>query len=89
MNGYILRRTDNTPLYYCYEIIYDNPKLSIEDIKKYYKKSNMFTYENIDNIDNIYNQLQDTCDVSDGDIILLEDNTYYFYSRNMIKIIHT
>ena len=87
MYGYVLKPSDFTPLYYCYEVIYDNPKLAIDDIKKYYKKCDSFEYDNIDNINDIYNQLNSTHNIRNGDIIVTENDEYYFFSPNMIKII--
>ena len=86
MYGYILKPTDSTPLYYCYEVIYDNPILSIDDISKYYYKSSKFNFEDCENFESLYELLQDNHIIRQGDIILLNKVDYYFYAKKMIKI---
>jgi len=88
MHGYILKPTDSTPLYYCYEVIYDYPILSIDDITKYYYESSKFNFDNCNNIESLYELLKDNNIIRQGDIILLNKVDYYFYAKKMIKIIN-
>lgn len=86
---HILRPDYHTPNYYCYEIIHDNPNLSVEDINRYYKKINSFEYSSKTVDDTIYSYLRDKYIISIGDILYITDtDEYYFYAPNILKITH-
>jgi hypothetical protein len=85
----ILRPSYDTPNYYCYEIIYDNPNLSIESINKYYKKINSLEYSSETIDDNIYTYLRSNYIINTGDILYITDtDEYYFYAPCIVKITH-
>ena len=88
MYGCILKAKNNIPLYYCYEIIYDNPKLAKSDIKKYYYQSSTFNFENCETLESLYELLANNHIVRIGDIITLndDDDNYYFFAPKFIKI---
>ena len=87
MYGCILKPKKDIPLYYCYEIIYDNPKLAKSDIEKYYYKTTTFDFENCESLDNLYELLVNNRNIRIGDIITLnDDDNYYFFSPKFIKI---
>lgn len=85
MYGSILKPKNDIPLYYCYEIIYDNPKLAKCDIEKYYSKIESFDLEDYENLDGLFDTLSNKYIIRIGDIIQIDDN-YYFFAPKLIKI---
>jgi len=86
MYGCILKPKNCIPLYYCYEIIYDNPKMAKSDIENHYHKSSSFNFEDCNDFNSLYELLDKNYIIRIGDIISIDDN-YYFYAPKLVKII--
>jgi hypothetical protein len=75
----IYTSTNDTPGYYRYEIIYDNPTLSCENIIKHYKKRMNVAINDITE----FNEYM----ILIGDIIYNHDqDTFYFYTPELVEI---